>query len=448
MRRRLLIGLLTGAALFGPRGADACTCGTRGAPCEEFWKVAAVFVGRVESIEPVTGKAGSRFLSSRKVSFSVVEALRGVDARQVVVRTGSGGGDCGYNFKEGREYLVYAAIGEGTGQLTTGICSRTRPVEDAASDLEYARAILAGAPPLGRISGSVMLRTESFDRIAPRDPVPLADVDLRFEKDGVAVARATTDAYGGFSTNGLGPGKYKIVPELPDTQYAVVYPDPVLLLDERGCAEVHVSAAHNGRVSGRVLDKSGAPVAGLTIDLTTATAVAAPARPPLRAVTGGDGRYEIARVPPGKFVVGINTQADRQRANGPRVFHPGVEPLGRATRVAVEPGARVTLTDLIVPASITFVPIAGVVFQGDGSPAVGARVYLKGPEETDYILSEAVTTDENGRFVLAAVDGRSYRVFAERVRAGGASSQLDSSDQAPVTAAEGLAPLRLVLRRR
>ena len=86
--------------------------------------------------------------------------------------------------------------------------------------------------------------------------------------------------------------------------------------------------------------------------------------------------------------------------------------------------------------------------QADGTPAEGARVYLKGPDETGYILSEPVITDHGGRFVMAGVEGRDYRVFAERSRIPDRPGPIDTTDQVLVTATEGLPPVRLVLRRR
>ena len=49
--------------------------------------------------------------------------------------TAGSGPACGYGFKPGERYLVYANR-KGT-ELVTGICSRTRPLADATEDLEF-----------------------------------------------------------------------------------------------------------------------------------------------------------------------------------------------------------------------------------------------------------------------------------------------------------------------
>ena len=88
------------------------------------------------------------------------------------------------------------------------------------------------------------------------------------------------------------------------------------------------------------------------------------------------------------------------------------------------------------------------MFDADGTPAEGARVYLKGVGEDDRIVSEPVAADFMGRFVIAARAGTDYRLFAERARPGGRSSRVDSTDQMRLIAVDGLKPVRLTLARR
>ena len=57
---------------------------------------------------------------------------KGPIAEHITIWTGSGGGDCGYRFQEGVEYIVYVhSLDEGY----VGICSETAPVEFAQDDL-------------------------------------------------------------------------------------------------------------------------------------------------------------------------------------------------------------------------------------------------------------------------------------------------------------------------
>jgi 5-hydroxyisourate hydrolase-like protein (transthyretin family) len=300
----------------------------------------------------------------------------------------------------------------------------------------------------GRIAGHVMLETRSLGRAPARAPRPLEGVGLRLVRDGQST-RVMTGTDGRFSAEGLAAGRYDAVLELPEGVYADGWPRQIEVRDARSCAELHVAAFADGRVSGRVVDAAGRPIRGLTIELTIPAGLDEPAGPErIRDLTDGDGRYELARIPAGRFVVGINTQPRQGGEPEPRLFHPGVAALTAATRVPLRAGERVTLGDFQLPRELVYVALSGVVLDAGGVPAADARVYLKGQAEADYILSEPAITDSSGRFVLAGLAGRGYRIFAERPRGGGPGAGTDSSELAAFTANAAAAPFRLVLRRR
>lgn len=60
-----------------------------------------------------------------QVTFDTLKFSKGAEQRQVLLTTGLGGGDCGFEFEIGKKYLVDAYADE-SGQLSTGICSGTR----------------------------------------------------------------------------------------------------------------------------------------------------------------------------------------------------------------------------------------------------------------------------------------------------------------------------------
>jgi hypothetical protein len=440
-----------------PSAVEACTCLEAGPACEAFWKSSAVFRGRVDSIVRQASKPPSRIPGARRVTLTVLEAYSGVQTQTVEVTTGSGGGDCGFPFREGAEYVVYAQRGDRSGPLTVSLCSRTRELAQARDDLDYGRAIRSNAPMQARVAGDVVLESRSLTPArapggstpAPGGPPrPLTNVGVRLERNG-QVTRAVTSADGRFSITELPPGRYTATLELPDGVYANGWPKTIDLADARACVELHVTAFADGRVSGVVVDASGRPVVGLTVELTAPVGIDDPLGPErLRDLTDEGGRYEIVHVPAGRFVVGINTQRPREGgATEPRLFHPGVATPAGSTRVMLKAGERVELPPFTLPRDVVYITITGLVVDASGVPAAGARVYLKGQSDADYILSEPAVTDGSGRFALAAVAGRSYRLFAERPRGEGTSRRLDSSEHVPVAATPGLAPLRVVLRR-
>ena len=64
---------------------------------------------------------------SKSVLFDVTNTWKGVEQSQMIITTGQGGGDCGYDFKKGQEYLVYAneSTMYGAKSLASTICDRT-----------------------------------------------------------------------------------------------------------------------------------------------------------------------------------------------------------------------------------------------------------------------------------------------------------------------------------
>ena len=93
----------------------------------------AVFSGSVLKID----EAGYML----KVTLKVENSWKGFLPTEVVVLTGRGGGDCGYGFEVGEDYLVYA-YGRDLDHLGTNICQRTAPLSGTGSDLKHAQILL------------------------------------------------------------------------------------------------------------------------------------------------------------------------------------------------------------------------------------------------------------------------------------------------------------------
>lgn len=90
---------------------------------EDFAIHTNVFKSRVISIED--GKGYGKI-----VTVEIITNYKGELSRKVKIRTGNGGPDCGFQFKEGEEYLIFASLGtmyaSGKGKLLeTTYCSHT-----------------------------------------------------------------------------------------------------------------------------------------------------------------------------------------------------------------------------------------------------------------------------------------------------------------------------------
>lgn len=129
MKEALRVAMFLVCALLINTEAYSCRCGGRVSPEVMIERTDIVFVGTV-----IKGEVGERLspldkndiLSYRRFVFEVSEVYRGYIGNEVAVDTGHGGGDCGYNFLVGGEYLVYAHEKE-DGRFETGICSGTDP---------------------------------------------------------------------------------------------------------------------------------------------------------------------------------------------------------------------------------------------------------------------------------------------------------------------------------
>jgi hypothetical protein len=124
----LLVALLAPAT----RLAYACSCAAPDPPQLALEKAAAVFEGEVKSVDV---PAGTMISGNDPVTvlFDVRQVWKGPVAATLAAQTARSDASCGYSFLAGQAYLVYASGSELN--LQVSLCSRTRPVGDAAEDL-------------------------------------------------------------------------------------------------------------------------------------------------------------------------------------------------------------------------------------------------------------------------------------------------------------------------
>ena len=124
----LAVALL--ALLAGAKPAHACLCAPSGSPTEALAEADAVFAGEVVAIRAL-GHPPYRLSSADpvEVEFRVSKVWKGPRRDSLTVETETSGISCGYQFKKGRRYIVYALEGR------TGMCTRTAPSWWAFADL-------------------------------------------------------------------------------------------------------------------------------------------------------------------------------------------------------------------------------------------------------------------------------------------------------------------------
>ena len=133
--------LALGILLLLPDCASACSCASLGSQQEQAKQAlsdsAAVFSGEVVDVGegPPIRMMGSRLPSSR-ATLRVSEVWKGPEQETLEVSTPVSGSACGYPFKEGQEYLVYA---DGKQELKVDLCSETKPLSKAGVNLQALR---------------------------------------------------------------------------------------------------------------------------------------------------------------------------------------------------------------------------------------------------------------------------------------------------------------------
>ena len=179
----------------------------------------------------------------RVVDFAVKRAFRGTRQDHISVLTGIGGGDCGYDFRTGRTYLVYASMGVG-GVWFTNLCSGTNRIEDAGAALR----LLSGEKPTSEdLLPPQDYWRQYFEKVIPKrtgsvcglvlkpdgEPLKGASVELwELRDDGLPSDSATdpngsTDA-GHCCIENAEPGRYLLTAEGDDfhhdARYIAFYP--------------------------------------------------------------------------------------------------------------------------------------------------------------------------------------------------------------------------------
>jgi hypothetical protein len=152
-------------------------------------------------------------------------------------------GDCGIDFQTGERYLVYAVSDEGTDQVETNRCMRTKRLSDAGRDLAYLYFYKNHPKAAGRVEGIA-----TYDhRFQPDYGAPLDQTKTGAPVAGVVIELTsvegmrytTTDADGWFVFDGLAEGDYKL------SAYSRGFPESVRLAAPPGVFHMKAKGCMN-----------------------------------------------------------------------------------------------------------------------------------------------------------------------------------------------------------
>jgi hypothetical protein len=360
-----------------------------------------VFAGKVAS---VSEEKGSARWPHRVIHFEAVEGFVGVAGGAVDVRTGMGGGDCGYRFISGESYFVYAYHeGEGAGALWVSDCGATKSLAKAHTDLAYARQVSRGgdqARLFGRVIGSA--RGGLQDSL---EQTGIANVKVTAEGPADQHLTAVTDAEGFFSFTGSHEGAYTVRAAVPD-RFPGIAPQEVTV-PAGDCKGLVLESNGLASLAGRVVGAGGKPVYGLEVKLIPADG--ADSMVGEKSGTSLGGRYSWEHLPPGAYILVVNPAEPSDLlgdAPYPRTFFPRGGSVAEAERIVLRPAEDRTLPDFVIQPVATRA-VTGVVRWPGGQPAAGVEVTLFFNQ-----LGRGGTTDEEGRFKLNAYEGYTYELTA------------------------------------
>jgi len=271
--------------------------------------------------------------------------------------------------------------------------------------------------------------------------IDIPGVNVNLVKAGKVAYSATTDAQGHFRIESVEAGTYT-------ANYTArgFWPIPNFLVDEdferecgkcflmeRGDRPFPVPAGSDpvrlevrmppiGRISGRVLDDAGAPVANARVQLhwgenwlcklPSCIGISRQAK------TNEKGEYSVADLDvPGTWLLSAIAPAswkppesqDSQQLAWAQTFYPGVTDPQLAIRVMVPYGGEIAGLDVKL-AAVPAHRIRGVVLDGNGNPSPKATVTLsKGFGAADLVRE----TRGDGTFVFEAVPEGAWRISAK-----------------------------------
>jgi len=363
----------------------------------------------------------------RRFEFEVEEGFLGVGPGRVAIYTGRGGGDCGYHFQVGQGYVVYASRMRGSDHLSTGICSRTAPLEEAEDDLTYGRLRARGAVPTmlyGQVRRSVAVPGEP----GTEEPGRMTSEHLSgatvtaLGKNELQVS-ATSDDRGRFMIEVPEAGEYRVSALWRGAP--VIEGSVSVQVGKGGCEGVSVEASNYGEVKGRVMDDEGGVPSRLDLSLLLKAVLAEGSGEAEGEEEEGrsgdfltgieeDGSFRFRRVKPGQYRLFAVESFESGRL--PKTYYPGVLEQDAAEIITVEAGPPSKLEVFLLPALAPRIFVQGRVEWPDGEAGAGLWVELE--TVGDEGKNAYVETDRFGRFAFEAFEGFHYSIAVRTVPGG------------------------------
>ena len=379
--------------------AEACTCVQPPLPMCAQRNAPAIFIGHVTK---AVGEEPPGVLH-RRVRVEVLEGFKGAVSGSVV-EVASGDTSCGYAFRVGETYLIFASR-TGNGALGTGLCDGNKRLSEVSD------AVLNDLQNLERGFG----RSEIIGTLfRPRDGggqfSALPNIRVTASRGGKSF-HAITNKQGKFRIGLDGPGDYAMSADLPDALTLVQTGHVPVTVEERACTLWDLAAVNNARISGRLIAPAGVNVQGIPINVTSTDGRGTR----MGVETSVDGRFEVAGIEPGEYVLGINTPCSPHTGLPfEKVLYPGVHNDAEATRFRIDGPVRIEGKDLPFSGPVPRASVSFTVTTQDGRPVKGAYIQRSKACITDRttITDLATPTDENGKATVELFRGDRWTLAA------------------------------------
>jgi hypothetical protein len=430
---RYVLYLVTLLGLFQLSNINvyACSCAGESLPCQAYWTTTAIFVGRAISISPSyeeENKVENFDLkhNERVYRFAVDRAFKGVTEDEVEVTTSIGGGSCGYYFQLGKQYLIYAGFDPKGKQYGTSICSRTRPIEKATSDLSYIEG-LTNAKVKNGIAGTVNKKGINLvGRYYSKDLGAAVGLEIAVQS-GKRFFKAKTDAEGQYEFRGLLPGRYQVFLWDEVNKIASKLGHPFGARYEIGlstgpkyyCTGADFTVDTKAQISGKVFDAHNKPKPKVRVSAILADPDAYRSddrfsfESQISSYTDNDGSYTLKQLPPGRYFVGINIDRSPTK-NSPfaPLFYPSVIDKTKAAVVLISDEEQRNNYDLRLSQALPDYDIQVFALMPDGSPVANARVWLEDYEFYGTGPDYSVKTSATGAAIVKGYKQRKYWLHA------------------------------------
>jgi Carboxypeptidase regulatory-like domain len=229
------------------------------------------------------------------------------------------------------------------------------------------------------------------------------------------VARATTDKEGRFQMNNLPDGRYYLVPLAPayfapSEDRMIASGKPVTLMNGESLEGIELKLIPGGVITGRVTTAGGYPVIEryirlILIDSRVPQLGRAASLREYRFKTDDRGVYRAYGLPPGRYVVSVESNAHNRRVE---TFHPNVSERAQASPIDVMAGKVVENVDIKLPPITSAYEVSGrVVDEATGQPIPKIKVNCMGG---GYHQS-APLVNERGEFSFTGLAPGRYAVF-------------------------------------